>query len=171
MKNGEFGQCFRKIPILVKILETFRIWSKFAKNLDLGQICENLDLGRKFWNSRFWSKFWKNLNLDQILKKSRFCSKFSTISILLEIVGQHDFPRNFRKIMILFEIFDNIKLGRNIEILVEIFDKSRFWCWKFWKITILVEICEKIFSILVEFFENLDFARNCRSTRFSSKFS
>ena len=41
--------------------------------------------------------------------------------------------------------------------MVEILEKSQYWSKIFQKISILLE--------------NFDFARNCRSTRFSSKFS
>ena len=145
---------FPEIALLVEIFEKSLLWSKFAKNIDFGQILRNshflsknakisifVESKRK---SRFWSKFATNLGFGRNFWKSRFWSKF---------LKNREFIRYFRKIPILFEIF------RKISILVEICKKSRFRS-NFVKISILFEMCE-----------NLDFGRNFENLDLDPKWS
>ena len=68
----------------------------------------------------------------------------------------------FDKSLFLSKFAKNLDFGRNfreIMILVEIFQKSRF-CRNAWQMASLVDIFRKI-PILVEISEIFDFGRNC----------
>ena len=86
-KNLEFGQNFRKIQILIKIVGNSRFWSKLTKMSISDKTAKNL------------------LIIVKIFEKFRFVSIFMKISILVKIHEDLDFGQNCRKILILDNIF------------------------------------------------------------------
>ena len=140
-KNLDFGWNFLEIYILVEIFKYLDFGRNFRKSRFWLKFLINLDFGWNFRKSGHWSKFTKiailveifffnlhfgrnfrkNLPFGRILGKSRFWSKFSKISILVEIFENLYFGRNFRKISISDDIF------WKISILLKICDKSRIW--------------------------------------------
>ena len=145
IENLNFGRNFPEIAILsiflkitnlVDIFEKFQFQSKFSKHVHFGRhlrkiaivkFCGNLEFGRNVRKSRFWSKFSKNLDFIRNLPK---------ISIFGKICQNLDFGQILRKSHLRSK-------SAKISILMEKFQKSRFWWSKFLKTAILVEIFKK----------------------------
>ena len=116
VENFRFFRKVRKISILVKIFEKFRLKSNFRKNFDFGQIFKNFKFKRIFRNfgkkRKFFVKFPISVKFSNIFDFSQICEK------------KFDFGQNFRQISIF------VKFSKKISIFTKIFEnfeKFRFY--------------------------------------------
>ena len=64
-KNLDFGQNFRKISILVKIVGDSQFWSKLTKMLISDKIAKNADYSRNFRKISILVDIYENLDFGQ----------------------------------------------------------------------------------------------------------
>ena len=157
--NLDFGQDFRNISILVKTFEKFYFGENSRKILNVVKIWisvkifGNLDFGQNFRISRYRSKFsiivdfgkrnFENFDFGKkfrkipILVKNFRKSRFPLILEYFDFIKSFRKPRfglNFRTFQFLIKFSKNLDFSQNfrkISILVEIFEKSRFWSAKY----------------------------------------
>ena len=130
---SQFWRKFRKLAILVKILENLDFGVDFQNSSILVKIVENIDFGPNFRTSAIWVKIPENFKIWHYLKKN--LNFIQNISILVQTSENLDFYQICWTIPNLVKIFEKCDFG-------QISEKSQLMS-NFRKIRIVVNTFEK----------------------------